>query len=129
MNETGFEERSYAGAHARVYDLIADVLKDRFAVSLDSRFHDVPCGTGYGRGVLAEAAEWHGLDLHLDALSAARAAYPGDTFVQGDMTELPWPDETADVTLCVEGIEHVNADSKAMRELVRTTKRGGYVAL
>lgn len=127
MSETGFEERSYDRAHACVYELVYRSLP-LWYMQGSPRIHDVPCGTGYGRSSFG-SAEWHGLDRDLDALSLARETYPTATFIQGDMTELPWADETADVTLCIEGIEHVNADSKAMRELARTTKRGGYVAL
>jgi SAM-dependent methyltransferase len=47
----------------------------------------------------------------------------------GPRPEIGWGDATDkfDVTLCISTIEHVDDHDKAMRELVRITKPGGYI--
>lgn len=43
-----------------------------------------------------------------------------------DITRIPYPDKTFDVVLCSHVLEHVPEDRKAMRELFRVLKPGGW---
>jgi SAM-dependent methyltransferase len=49
--------------------------------------------------------------------------------VRLDVTDLQYPDESFDVVLCSHVLEHVPEDRRAMRELYRVTKRGGWVLI
>jgi SAM-dependent methyltransferase len=46
--------------------------------------------------------------------------------VKADITELPFPDDSFDVILCSHVLEHVVEDRKAMRELYRVLRPGGW---
>lgn len=46
--------------------------------------------------------------------------------VKADITDLPFPDASFDVILCSHVLEHVVDDRKAMRELYRVLRTGGW---
>ena len=46
--------------------------------------------------------------------------------VRADLTATPWPDETFDVVLCNHVLEHIPDDRKAMAELHRLLRPGGW---
>jgi SAM-dependent methyltransferase len=49
--------------------------------------------------------------------------------VSMDVTDIQYPDEAFDVIFCSHVLEHVLDDTKAMRELHRVLKRGGWAIL
>ncbi|KEF63123.1 uncharacterized protein A1O9_01099 [Exophiala aquamarina CBS 119918] len=49
-------------------------------------------------------------------------------FQQGSVYELPFADETFDVTFCHQVLVHIGNPWDALREMLRVTKRGGVVA-
>jgi SAM-dependent methyltransferase/glycosyltransferase involved in cell wall biosynthesis len=56
----------------------------------------------------------------------------GDLFmpnvmVKLDLTQMEFPDKRFDVIICSHILEHIPDDVKAMREMFRTTRPGGYV--
>lgn len=50
-------------------------------------------------------------------------------FIVGDAQLLPFKDCSFDITVCAETLEHVPNDIKAFNELVRVTKKMGYVII
>jgi len=46
-----------------------------------------------------------------------------------DITDIPAPDESFDVIYCSHVLEHVPNDRKALQEIARTLKRGGWAVL
>jgi SAM-dependent methyltransferase len=65
---------------------------------------------------------------------------PGDKFEEGytgygtdtvnlDVTDLKFPDNSFDIILCNHVLEHVQEDRKAMREMYRVLKPGGFAIL
>jgi predicted SAM-dependent methyltransferase len=61
---------------------------------------------------------------NLDYVSTDLARARAD--VKADITDLPFPDDSFDVILCSHVLEHVVEDRKAMRELYRVLRRGGW---
>jgi len=60
------------------------------------------------------------LSVDMDASRAMRAA---------NLTRLPFPDEQYDAIVCNHVLEHVPDDRRAMAELYRVLKPGGWAAL
>ncbi len=88
---------------------------------------------GTGAGVLALAlapfvGEVVGVDLVPELLAAARDGAPVNaTFVEADVTSLPFDDESFDLACSRRTLHHVGRPELALAELVRVTKRGGRV--
>jgi SAM-dependent methyltransferase len=94
---------------------------------------DVGCGAGLGtRRLLAAGAERVvGLDRRPEALALARAADPRGPEADGLYLEhdlehpLPFPDESADVAVALEVLEHVDAQGRLLDELHRVLRPDG----
>jgi len=88
---------------------------------------DVPCGMGWGTSLITHASKVIGVDRNEKYLTIARQRYPHLTFIQGDMTSLPFGDGEFNGVICCEGIEHVPAkDTKrVVRELWRVLSDTG----
>jgi SAM-dependent methyltransferase len=68
--------------------------------------------------------EWLRPRANLDYVSTDLARARAD--VKADITDLPFPDDSFDVILCSHVLEHVLDDRKAMRELYRVLRPGGW---
>ena len=54
---------------------------------------------------------------------------PAMAMVQMDLTDIQFPDETFDIILCSHVLEHIPDDRKAMSEMRRVLKTGGWAAV
>jgi SAM-dependent methyltransferase len=87
---------------------------------------EVGCGEGYGTALLARsAARIVGIDY--DAVTAAHAAatYPQARFVRANLAALPIADESVDVVVTLQVIEHVWNHDEFVRECLRVLRPGG----
>ena len=88
-------------------------------------------GTGAGTLALALAplvGEVVGIDLVPELLEAARRDAPANaTFVEGDVTALPFESFSFDLACSRRTFHHVNRPELALAELARVTKPGGRV--
>lgn len=87
---------------------------------------------GSGPAVFAEPARaadmaYVAVDLSLNNLLAARKRVPVLEAVVGNVTQLPLRDAAADLVVCIGCLEYVPAQAAALSELLRVTRRGGYV--
>lgn len=84
---------------------------------------DAGCGGGaYVHLLSGEGFDVTGLDKYDDFLRVARDKGLMGTYVQGDVTAIPFPDDTFDCTFCFDVLEHVD-DKRAIRELARVTSQ------
>ena len=90
---------------------------------------DVACGSGYGSNYLARkgAKKVFGVDLDNKPLEIAKKFYflPNVEFLQGNVLELPFPDEFFDVVISFETIEHLYETDKYIAEIKRVLKKDG----
>jgi ubiquinone/menaquinone biosynthesis C-methylase UbiE len=95
-----------------------------------ARVLDVGCGRGGAAAYIArhlEAKEVIGLDASADAIAfdERRHRHPRLRFVHGYATELPLPDASVDVVVCIES-SHCYPDRAAfLAEVARTLRPGG----
>ena len=98
-------------------------------VRTDARVLDVCTG----HGVLAAAAIARGasvcaLDFAHEAVAVARRNAPAADVRQGDAQTLPYSDLTFDAVMCGYGLMHVPSPDRALAEMYRVTRWGGWVA-
>jgi ubiquinone/menaquinone biosynthesis C-methylase UbiE len=67
------------------------------------------------------------LDMDASFANAPCNLQEGVRFVRGDITRLEFPSESFDAVTMFDVIEHVPDDQKAMAEVLRVLKPGGYV--
>ena len=80
---------------------------------------DVGCGGGEYQD-LAEKKGYKYIGVDIDPMSIGMRA---------DICNLPFDDDTMDVVLCVDVLEHIKNDHKAISELHRVLKNGGLLLL
>jgi SAM-dependent methyltransferase/GT2 family glycosyltransferase len=67
------------------------------------------------------------LDVEEDHAAADVNRDPKVRFVVGDATDLPFPDKSFDVVTFFDVLEHIPADSQAVKEALRVLRPGGFV--
>jgi SAM-dependent methyltransferase len=89
------------------------------------------CGAGTGRFV-AEARERCraiAVDDHDESLEIASRLLGPENVRRGSCVELPFEDEAADIITALDVIEHIEDDARAVREMARVLKKGGYLVI
>ena len=84
---------------------------------------DAGCGGGgYTEFLAARGFDVTGLDYHTEFLPSRDDDTRRGTYVQGDITAMPFPEKHFDTTVCYDVLEHVD-DSVALAELCRVTRQ------
>ena len=96
------------------------------------RVLDAACGEGYGSAFLATAArEVVGVDVAPDAIAHASARYAAENlrFAVASCTELPLADESFDLVVSFETIEHLAEQSQMLAEFRRVLAPEGILVI
>lgn len=111
----------------------APVLCDVAGVGPGQRVLDVACGTGIVARTAADRiggdGEVVGVDLNEAMLTVARRIRPDLDWRQGDAAALPTDDASFDVVLCQMAMMFFPDRGAALREIHRSVRPGGTVAL
>ena len=104
------------------YDFAAEYIKEKVVL-------DVACGAGYGSRFLLDrgAKKVVGGDNLAEALAAAQKFYgrKGVQFFMVNATRLPFADNSFDVVVSIETIEHLEYQDDFLAECKRVLKDGG----
>jgi len=101
---------------------------NQYAPLIGRRILDAGCGVGmYVRAFRHFSADVHGLDIDVERIAQSRLDLPG--LVVASVEALPYPDESFDVVLSHEVIEHVTDDRRTIAEAVRVLRPGGRLVL
>jgi SAM-dependent methyltransferase len=114
----------------------------RLPIRPGDRVLDVGCGSGrhafeaYRRGAHVVALDQDVVELEqvaamLAAMHAEGEAPPGARaeVMKGDALALPYDDDSFDVVVAAEVLEHIRDDESAMAEIARVVRPGGHVAV
>lgn len=108
----------------RRFQMILDAAGDR----ISGFVFDNGCGIGqYVAHLTPLGGTVFGLEYDYEQIQQAKPR--GDKLVQAAGENLPFPNESFDLILSHEVIEHVQDDRVAVREMVRTLKPGGRIVL
>jgi SAM-dependent methyltransferase len=89
---------------------------------------DVGCGTGTTLGYLSPYGRGVGVDIARSALEYTRRRGIGRV-VQSAASNLAFGDDAFDLICALDILEHVDDDSRALRECYRTCKPGGLMLI
>jgi SAM-dependent methyltransferase len=98
----------------------------RLELPSPARILDAGCGSGRNMIDLARHGEVTGIELSDASVAAARARKVGEV-VQGSVLEMPFADDSFDLAVCLDVIEHLEDDRGALRELRRVLAPGGVL--
>jgi methionine biosynthesis protein MetW len=95
-------------------------------VTPTTRCLDVGCGTGnsYAPELTRRAGMYLGVDVSAEAVAAAQASGLNAQTIS-DAAQLPFADDSFDLVVCVEVLEHLFAPHEAVREIRRVLRPGG----
>lgn len=113
-------------------NFIVKKIMDGFFQSLESSIRlvspvkclDVGCGEGHLTSHVKKRfspVEIKGIDIGDDVIETAKRQYPDIDFQVGNIYALPFPDNSFDLVLGCEVLEHVNDPVSGLRELIRVS--------
>lgn len=119
------------------YEYMTPTLLEMAKSNPNLKLLDVGCGSGSITIELAKMipnGQLTGLDISGAILESAevhaeRAGVSNITFVKGDVHDLPFPDGAFDVVHTHQAVAHFQDHARAIKELVRVTKKGGVVCM
>jgi SAM-dependent methyltransferase len=117
------EENYWFRRHEVVYARLADRCADRDVL-------EAGCGEGYGADLIAGVARRViGLDYDEATVAHVRARYPQVDMRHGNLASLPLADESVDVVVNFQVIEHLWDQSQFVAECLRVLRPGGVLLM
>ena len=105
-------------AHYAIYETVERILKDQKR----GRLLDIPAG----EGALAVRLQSLGFEVNCCDLYPEIFRLDGTEVRAGNLdSELPYEDQSFDFIVCVEGLEHIENPSNAIREFARISRPSG----
>ncbi len=96
----------------------------RLGLPEHARILDAGCGSGRNMLELARLGSVTGVELSGTSVALARERGVGEV-VEGSVLEMPFADDSFDLAVSLDVIEHLEDDLTALRELRRTVAPGG----
>lgn len=111
--------------HLHRYSWILDIIKDKKVL-------DIACGEGYGSNLMSDVAtEVVGVDLSSKIIVHAQEKYKRSNlkFLTGNASNIPFENETFDVVVSYETLEHLNEHDEMISEFYRVLKNDGILII
>lgn len=118
-------EREIWYEHYHRYLMVSDLVAGKKVL-------DAACGEGYGSALIASFADKVvGVDIDAASVKHAQQRYQSDNlkFVCADVLEIPIPDNSFDVVVSFETLEHLAEHSKLLSEYKRLLKEDGVLVI
>lgn len=118
-----WHENYWFRRHEVVYLRIADLVTGMDVL-------EAGCGEGYGAHLLANHAKsLHALDYDDYATSHVHAVYPDVPVLRANLVQLPYADESFDVVVSLQTIEHLWNQEAFVAECLRVLRPGGTIVI
>ena len=109
-----------------------DILRSQVAalkLPADSKILNIGIATGASSVMLQEFGKVKSSEYDKTCFEFVKEKLPQLDVEQGSVLELPYADNSYDLVCAFDVIEHVEDDAKAVSEMIRVCKPGGYVAV
>lgn len=96
------------------------------------RILEVGCSSGHltkQLAVLFPKSHITGIDVYTQAIKEAQRRFPNLSFIVADAHKLPFKNNSFDLILCSETIEHVTNPQKMLHEIARVLKKNGVALI
>ncbi len=87
---------------------------------------DVGCGEGFILNKLKKediGTSWEGIDYSKDAIEIGKKLHPYLDLKQGSIYDSKYKDNSFDLVICTEVLEHLEDPQKALKEVLRISKK------
>lgn len=87
---------------------------------------DVGCGEGFSLNKMNEnniGEKLEGIDYSKEAISLGKNLFPHLSLKTGSIYDLPYKNNSFDLVLCTEVLEHLDNSQKGLEEVVRVSKK------
>lgn len=111
--------------HLHRYAIVSDYIKDKIVL-------DIASGEGYGSNLMSKKALFvYGVDIDNKAVQDAKLKYKKENleFLTGSASEIPIEDNSVDVVVSFETIEHHDKHNEMMTEIKRVLKPKGLTII
>jgi 2-polyprenyl-3-methyl-5-hydroxy-6-metoxy-1,4-benzoquinol methylase len=105
----------------RFYNAIIDIIAK---INGDSLL-DAGCGEGLSIQKIARKRQEfriYGMDLSFTAIQLAKKIHNQSIFIQGSILNLPFKDDSFQVVICLEVLEHLEQPEQGLREISRVSE-------
>ena len=111
--------------HMNRYHFANGFVKDKVVL-------DIACGEGYGSALFAKTAQKvYGIDIDSNTIKHAKAKYTQSNiaFLEGSCLNIKLPDNSVDVLVSFETLEHIEEHNQYITEIKRVLKPNGVLLL
>lgn len=126
--EKGIEKNLFQKLwHTRKWMIIKEMVE-----GASSKVLDIGCASGWLTTRVAQIlpeTEVTGLDISQKMIKYARVKHPKPNFICGDAHKLPFPDESFDLIICTETLEHVVDPLRVLLEIRRCLSLNGQAII
>ncbi len=115
-----------------VFSKRLDLISEMIPQNPSLKVLDAGCGEGHLLERLHKNLKHHsftGIDITDIALKKAKERCPFATIQKMDLYHLNLPDNSFDVVICTEVLEHISDYRTAIKELIRVVKHGGFLII
>ncbi|MCX6707672.1 MAG: class I SAM-dependent methyltransferase [Candidatus Woesearchaeota archaeon] len=103
---------------SRLKNVVSSLGRGRFVLN-------VGCSEGYyDTWLMKRFSKVIGIDMNMNDLIVAKRRNPGTSYILASAAYLPFKEKVFDEVICVDVLEHVKEDSKAVFEIGRVLKKG-----
>jgi len=124
---TNFDKHTTKNPIGKVFlnNFLNTVVKTTRPLNIDTVL-DVGCGEGFTLARLKKekiGKSYEGIEYDDTAIELGKKLYPTLQIKKGDIYKLPYKDNSFDLVVCTEVLEHLENPKKAYKELLRVSRK------